>query len=925
MGNKVACCSVGHDVNGRHRALNDIIADKSVLERPLGLDAGLQQFRFAPVIAQDCQNWEAVLGWTSLVDEANHVLLGAASCGQVGIVSSALAAKADVNVADTSDTSRAHCRATALIHACRNGHQEVVARLLENPECELKVTTLDLDNSSRSGQTPLMWAAREGHVAVASLLVDDNRCDVNAATQGCFTAFMIATQGGHIDIMRLLLPKVDPAYSPMKSTRYPGQPGANAMVFAILEGHAEAVRTLLEEGGIDPEVGQVTPAGRMTPLAYAIIKDQVHCIPPLLQAKANPNSVIEGTRETALDVAYRSDLAEAVLRMMLHGCDTSTVLSPVRHAQLAANVADLVRLASDEEPPPEKVLPRLHRAVLRGSREGVSAEVASFAKPWSAMYVVDGAHMPALFYAIELGNVDVLHLVATKVHGFPSGLVDVICETVCRASTADVGQRTFQVIMRLIASSTVQDGACCEGFLALLSPWLGSLAAVRFFEAHPCEFDRLRDLCCVQREKIFLQRDTEVPKPILEQLSRVGVDETLVGGPPLRQDMPGLLPTLKYFWKESEKRTMGGDHERYLAGSLALLGTALESTFAHDMLELFAPVPGTTLHTAPAKTFVRMINKLRNPCDHGARELPKPRPALNVDVLRFSLEVASPQAMHKAFSVLKSKFRILRTRNNHTAASAVQGCRCLVVHFAYEAGLTFKELFGDTLLHSPCERWTMHDSSGRAWFQYASGLAPQEDWRIALQGLCHAARTQPKAEIVLAAEVQLIYAPYLSERRLSDLLLKIQRCETGPSEMLRSCAHTLKPPSECGNRRLRAVKALAVNGKRFGVQALMKPTPLTLNFTLARGEGKSIGISYALREEDLVITSVHDGGALQDSNNTEVDDHRRVREGDVLVEVSGCRNPHAMLATLGSDVVLNLTVERRFETTNHPSSCKKRL
>mmetsp|Transcript_6286 Transcript_6286/g.15068 ORF Transcript_6286/g.15068 Transcript_6286/m.15068 type:complete len:832 (+) Transcript_6286:44-2539(+) len=830
MGNKLVCGSQGFELG--HHALNDILADKSILINPS--HGGEKTFKFAPVMAENPLSREALQGLTAAsAKSGEEVLLSAAICGEVAAVASALAANVDVNVVDTTESYRAYHGATPLLHACKNGHKDVVAMLLAHPECDLKATTLDLDNNSRRGQTPLIWAAREGHASVGSLLVDDERCDVNAATAGSFTAFMIATQGGHIDMMRLLMPRVDPTYTPMKSTRYPGQPGANAMAFAILEGHAEAVRTLLEEGGVDPEIARVTPAGRMTPLAFAVIKDQTQCMAPLLQAKANPNTLIEGTKESSLDVAHRNDLTEAVLRMMLHGGDTSKVLSPIKRAQLMGNLSELVHLASTEELPSEEEMPRLHRAILRGQKDDVHAEIAHFAKPWSAMYVVDGAHMPALFYAIELARMDVLHMVLARVHCFPAGLVPSLCDTILQASTADVGQRTFQVIMLLIASSSVQDGSCCEGLLALLLPWLGSLTAVRFFEANPQEFDRLRDLCCTQREKICLQRDSEVAKTTLEQLARVGTDLGVGGGPPLRQDMPGLLPTFKYFWKESDKRTMGGDHERYLAGSLALLGTALEATFAHDMLELFAPVPGTTLHTAPAKSFIRMVDKLRNPSDHGDRALPKPRPAMNVDVLRFSLEVNSPLAMQKAFDMLKNRFRILRTKNNYGSADVPEGCRCLVVHFAYEAKVTFKQLFGDTLLHWPCEKWTMQDSAGKAWFKYVSGLAPQEDWRIALQGLCHAARTQQDAEIVLAAEVQLVYAPYLCERRLSDLLFKIHRCETGPCEMLRSCASTLKPRDEKSDRCLRAVKALAVSKKRSG--AISKPIPFTLSFTLARG------------------------------------------------------------------------------------------
>mmetsp|Transcript_10829 Transcript_10829/g.24785 ORF Transcript_10829/g.24785 Transcript_10829/m.24785 type:complete len:930 (-) Transcript_10829:75-2864(-) len=922
MGNTaVACCSAGHGAINSH-AIGDIVADSLNKRRPscqldaipsstllltgrmpdqLGYDAPVLRARSPKVDGGDDPSLDG-----------EKLLLLAAKHGQAAAVSAAVMAGVDVNTVDMSEADRACCGATPLILASRFGHEDIVAALLACPELNLQAVTMNLDNSSRSKQNALMWASREGHASVVALLVEDPRCDVNAATQGSFTAFMIATQGGHVDVMRQLLHKVDPVYTPMQSTRYIGQPGANAMCFAILEGHAAAVRVLLEEGGIDPEVVRVTPAGRMTPLAYAVTKNQVDCIPALLQARGDPNTTVEGTSQTAFDIAYDNHFTEAMMHMMLHDCDTSKVFSKTKHAQLTSDIPVLVEMAKSSQFIPEAEMPRLHRAVLCGDSSNLAWEVSQLAKPWSHMRVGDGGHMPALFYAIELGNPAILRIVLSEIHGFPTGIVDAVVKTVLETDGSAVGQRTFKVIMLLISTDVLQEESCCHGFEAFLSPWMGSLVAVRLLQEHPEEYDRLRDLCCVRRETMITRIDREVPRHAAEQLVNLGLDEP--SGPALRQDMPGLLPTFRYFWNESDKRTMGGDHEHYLVGSLALLGTALEATFKHDMLELFARIPGASLHTTAAKPGSRMLDKLRNPSDHGRPDLPKPRPALNVDVLRCAVEATSPLAMNKAFDALQRRFRILRTHNHYNSSpvdsGGCGGSRCVLVHFAYEPKVTFKQVFGDTVVHSPCEKWTMHDSAGRAWFDFASSMAPKENWRVALQGLCHTARCQPDAEIVIAAEVKLIYSPYLVGRRLTSLLQKIQRCETGPTELMRICARDLITPDEHHKRCLQDVKALAFNLRRGGQDGAVLPPPFTYSFGVARGNGKNVGISYTMREEDLLITSIHAGGAMQDFNDAEVDLQRKVREGDRIVEVCGCRDPHQMLSFLATASKLDLTVER---------------
>ena len=82
--------------------------------------------------------------------------------------------------------------------ACRTGHTETVALLLEDGK-------LDFNASNKWGDTAFMLACQEGKADVVKLLLDDDRIDCEAKDNNGKTAFMWACIWGEADIVKLIL------------------------------------------------------------------------------------------------------------------------------------------------------------------------------------------------------------------------------------------------------------------------------------------------------------------------------------------------------------------------------------------------------------------------------------------------------------------------------------------------------------------------------------------------------------------------------------------------------------------------------------------------------------------------------------------------------------------------------------------------
>ena len=179
--------------------------------------------------------------------------------------------------------------------ACTNGSATMVARLLE--------AGADPNTASPQGETALMTAARTGAVdAVTTLLTHGAEVDAREGWRG-HTALMWAAAEGHLAALEALIAagaEVDARSSTggapiMRSFFEAGEPdeaktdarptGLSALLFAVREGHTDAVRLLLAAGA---DVSGTAPDST-SPLAVAVINAHYALAELLLDEGADPN------------------------------------------------------------------------------------------------------------------------------------------------------------------------------------------------------------------------------------------------------------------------------------------------------------------------------------------------------------------------------------------------------------------------------------------------------------------------------------------------------------------------------------------------------------------------------------------------------------------------------------------------------------
>ena len=188
---------------------------------------------------------------------------------------------------------------------------------------------------------------------------------------------------------------------------------------------------------------------------------------------------------------------------------------------------------------------------------------------------------------------------------------------------------------------------------------------------------------------------------------------------------------------------------------------------------------------APVKSHARMLNKLESADDH--RDKPMPRPKANVDTVRSGVVVhdaAQIESVYKAIEEHVGAF--IRVKNAFADGATVSyGYRAILGNLRLESGLTVRRVFGGA--HRA--KWEALGAARKA----IDAEAPHNvkdvlDALLATSGVPGEDEDNaslPDAPLNIAAEVQLIYRPYLDEgRKLSHLPYKVVRCET-PAELAR--------------------------------------------------------------------------------------------------------------------------------------------
>ena len=179
-----------------------------------------------------------------------------------------------------------------------------------------------------------------------------------------------------------------------------------------------------------------------------------------------------------------------------------------------------------------------------------------------------------------------------------------------------------------------------------------------------------------------------------------------------------------------------------------------------------------------------MLNKLESADDH--RDKPLPRPKWNVDTVRAGIIVHDAALLAQVYDAIAAHVGIfLRVKNAFAEGAVVNyGYRAILGNLRLESGLTVRRVFGG----AHADTWKALGKARAA----IDAMAPQK--MDAVLGALLANRGEwddednadtPDLPLNIAAEVQLIYQPYLDKgRKLSHLPYKVVRCETA-SELAR--------------------------------------------------------------------------------------------------------------------------------------------
>ncbi|KAJ5738028.1 hypothetical protein N7493_001183 [Penicillium malachiteum] len=232
-------------------------------------------------------------------------LQAAAEGGHLKVLQALLAAKADVNIAPTSNNGR-----TALQAAAEGGHLEVVQALLA-AKADINAAPAEFD-----GRTALQAAAEGGHLEVVQALLVA-KADINAApaSNNGRTALQAAAEGGHLEVVQaLLVAKADINAAPASNN------GRTALQAAAEGGHLEVLQALLAAKA-DVNIAPASNNGR-TALQAAAEGGYLEVLQALLAAKADINAApAEFDGRTALQAAAEGGYLEVVQALLVAKAD----------------------------------------------------------------------------------------------------------------------------------------------------------------------------------------------------------------------------------------------------------------------------------------------------------------------------------------------------------------------------------------------------------------------------------------------------------------------------------------------------------------------------------------------------------------------------------------------------------------------------
>ena len=333
------------------------------------------------------------------------------------------------------------------------------------------------------------------------------------------------------------------------------------------------------------------------------------------------------------------------------------------------------------------------------------------------------------------------------------------------------GTRYAQFALALSSAGLTEDATTHEA-KNLISKYTGTVAAAVHFTKVPAAFETLRAACTT--------RLGTIAAPLEAIYSSEGLGERLGGigaqwqDLPVRLDDEGLLPTPEDFlgWGPDDDF-----YEEHIMWAIWLVSMALDQGYVAKLKKALAKFGDrVSVKAAPIKGLPRMRNKLADPDDHALKK--RPRPMHNIDTIRAGVVVEDASIIEEVFDTIGKEVGMwLRVKNNYRPAfdsKMSYGYRALLGNLKYESGVTCGALFGE---------------NDTAW-RYLMESLPAEGDHSGLGCAIEALQKDAMADtpVNIAAEVQLIYEPYLTlGRKKSHLHYKVVRC-AAPSDLVRDAA-----------------------------------------------------------------------------------------------------------------------------------------
>ncbi|KAL4787644.1 hypothetical protein BJX76DRAFT_354123 [Aspergillus varians] len=168
-----------------------------------------------------------------------------------------------------------------------------------------------VNSYDENNNTPLLWAARNGHAELVEKLLKTPQIDKDSKDKECRGPLSWAAKNGHADIVQILLGEKAAADDADKD-------GHTPLSLAALHGRADVVAALLEAKWVRVTVNSQR-RGMRTPLSYAAEKGHLEVVHTLLKYGGDQNIADTKYKRTALSRAAWNGHLDVVQMLIEHG------------------------------------------------------------------------------------------------------------------------------------------------------------------------------------------------------------------------------------------------------------------------------------------------------------------------------------------------------------------------------------------------------------------------------------------------------------------------------------------------------------------------------------------------------------------------------------------------------------------------------